>query len=664
MEVAFDCALNYARNHINGKDYSRECDYAKCDYSCEGIMMEDVINGIPEEKLDNSTYQLYYISPKTSEIRKKIEKLLRQNINMDVADIIKNLEDHGYSDWQVITALLNLLNTQEETDVTLDRFLDVYSQSTVKKIVNIVTSMFATDFYVSLQDLKTSMNYTEFEILSAMSLLITENIPVINKYGFSCYVREENNIYFLVDNLSSSTNFFSGYYTQYPVATSYKSFEDIVTQNIYPKTMVTLISDLFECKDEKSFSSKIRILPVYIQQIIIEATIVADEQDLKMNKQTRKYILDYFKGYIKKVDDTWVITLQEKEGIIRCKKVNEDFSEWTNCDKSILTSLKLYEEKKKEKMKRENPYGLVGKYNPENGKFCILDFLKEEESNRKIQGKKKIRKVDTRASNTGTVCSEGGWKLPELLNIVINRLKIPPSDKFMVNKTKEEMIKIALTNDRADKIRQVFSEDEIKSMKTKKLRRALYWGLPPNMGGKRTTKTICENIKTFLEEEGFLEIDVQCGVQGKNKTGVVGVKKAQQSYRFKMVIPADNANKAGQTETENKEIKAMFNHCYKTDKMENYNGNVWIIAYLRKTVAFIIIQNDIIVKACVAANYRRQKIPKDVMRELTKQAKVSILEVPNYVSNYAALIRTYKGYGFTKVIKNDGKVTLLEYTED
>ena len=39
-ESAFDCALNYDRNHITGYDNQRECDYQSCDYDCYEVPAE------------------------------------------------------------------------------------------------------------------------------------------------------------------------------------------------------------------------------------------------------------------------------------------------------------------------------------------------------------------------------------------------------------------------------------------------------------------------------------------------------------------------------------------------------------------------------------------------------------------------------------------------
>ena len=68
MESSVDCQINYKRNVKSDVDYSRDCEYNKCEYKCEGI---DNLN--PE--LDYSTSNLYYTE--TKNIIKEIRKLFR-----------------------------------------------------------------------------------------------------------------------------------------------------------------------------------------------------------------------------------------------------------------------------------------------------------------------------------------------------------------------------------------------------------------------------------------------------------------------------------------------------------------------------------------------------------------------------------------------------------
>ena len=51
-----------------------------------------------------------------------------------------------------------------------------------------------------------------------------------NKYGFSCYLRENNNLYFLVDNITYPNNFDIVYYVKNPATKELLNFSIILDQ--------------------------------------------------------------------------------------------------------------------------------------------------------------------------------------------------------------------------------------------------------------------------------------------------------------------------------------------------------------------------------------------------------------------------------------------------
>lgn len=93
-ESSFDCQLTYLRNYLpEFRDGSRECDYQKCEYQCDGIT--DIA---PE--IDYSTYNLYYPPDLSNEI---LEILKSQKSFLYLQGIpelisIENLTKSGKSD--------------------------------------------------------------------------------------------------------------------------------------------------------------------------------------------------------------------------------------------------------------------------------------------------------------------------------------------------------------------------------------------------------------------------------------------------------------------------------------------------------------------------------------------------------------------------------------
>lgn len=55
MECAFDCQLNYDRNRFYNNDNTRECNYQLCEYTCDGINLNNKI-------IDYSSYNILYFN--------------------------------------------------------------------------------------------------------------------------------------------------------------------------------------------------------------------------------------------------------------------------------------------------------------------------------------------------------------------------------------------------------------------------------------------------------------------------------------------------------------------------------------------------------------------------------------------------------------------------
>lgn len=105
-EAAWDCSLTYKRNHIEGEDGKRECDYRSCDYECIGVPKE-LIDSV-DEKLDLSTYQLYY-----SEIIKvvidELEKIFMTKFSLFYEEIEFMFVDK-YTKFEILSSLQKITN--------------------------------------------------------------------------------------------------------------------------------------------------------------------------------------------------------------------------------------------------------------------------------------------------------------------------------------------------------------------------------------------------------------------------------------------------------------------------------------------------------------------------------------------------------------------------
>lgn len=665
MESAFDCALNYLRNHVNGTDGSRECDYTSCDYKCDGIGMAMIQEGLDNKDMDYSTYQLYYANPNIRQIHRRIEQLFRQNINTDLQSIINNLSKE-FSEWEVKNALQSLVDFEEGEDLSYLGFLKVYSRSSVQKIIRDIELMFRTHFRLGLDTIMESFTeYTEFEIITALRTIINKSIVITNKYGFKCYLKEENNVYFLVDSLTASDSLFSEYYTKYPVVLMDKTYKQLVKE-ICVKLAPKLIKKLCKVKDRKQFAKIIKLIPPRVQEVFIESSLIAKNKNVNKNAFLRDLILEYFDAYIKKINDVWTSTLlsegtvvdqcYEKLDVSRCYKEDED--EWKDCPEDFDNQIIQFEQEEEMKLREHSEHGIVGKINPRiEGAFCLIDLEKEKTA---IKANKKGD--DLRKKHTGKVCTRG-WKVIELIAIAINRLKIDPPDSFKSTDTLEKLYVMAKKN---AKLKNLFSEKDIDNMDRSELRRALFWTLPKSSGGRCQIKLICESITKWLTDRGEILKDQQCGVTVKNKKGKTTKKDAlkkglpKRAYRIERVVYANDKERfKGYA----KDISKVMDYCLGVKRYRpEVNKDVWYLAFSGKLLAGLIVisEKGKMLHACMAQNfYNRPNIPAYTMGLLTAMAKVKTVEIKKRDVDYSKKVRKFTKFGFEIIKDGERHLTMM-----
>lgn len=101
---AFDCQLNYWRNYQpNDKDYSKECDYELCEFTCS--------DPSPVGPVDYSTYDVYYPD---REIASVIQKILRYFLTHNSASINDMVKTFGNRKKIIIMALDRLISRRQK----------------------------------------------------------------------------------------------------------------------------------------------------------------------------------------------------------------------------------------------------------------------------------------------------------------------------------------------------------------------------------------------------------------------------------------------------------------------------------------------------------------------------------------------------------------------
>lgn len=369
-----------------------------------------------------------------------------------------------------------------------------YNSPNVRKIANDIVKIFRNHFNLDLDTIISFFpSYSRFEIISTLRTVINESKVITNKYGFPSYLKEENNIFFLVDSLSVIGDYSSKYYTKNPNVYTEQTFSKIINKmkrDSYPR----IVRQLQDVRTEKELQRSMVKLPLQIQEDFIEGSLLAREQNIQINVQMRDLILEYFKKFYQNIDGVWVSTLlYEDTDILRCmKNLN-----WEDCEEEYIGMLGEERGRKRAQLE-QNTYGYYGIYNRELDQFCIRDVSGD------------VGEQDQRKIPSGRRCVN--WDRVKLTQMVIDVIAIDPPEKDKYTKQfKGKSRTDLLKSSRENKyLKVIFPPEREDSLSDEDLRRGLYWA------GKQR-KFVCEQLLAWFRNQDLYIEDSSCGTHQQEK---------------------------------------------------------------------------------------------------------------------------------------------------
>ena len=347
-EAAFDCALFRDRNYNPSlKDNSRECEYQKCNYTCDGITTYN-------SDIDYSTYNLYYS-------------------DKDVDNIISDIKFFFGIEFQTYTSTL------------------------------------ITNF--------NNKGYTTFVILKAINNMINTNTEIRNKYNIVSYLRESDNILYIIDTISMNAVFSQCSYTKLLAVKDSMSYSEALND--------LCIDMVCQNKSDKTYLNELSfLLKQYICEEFISHPEIADKN---------KHIKTFFKikGTNYTIDDT-----KYSKGMVK------------------IGSERLSPPKPVEIVEAEHGYS--GKYNDDF--FCI-------KSNKVVK--------DRREKPTGRTCP-ASWHVDQLCRIAVE-LELPYENNNNKYKNISTLKKPFILEEFKDLTKIKKHIEEFSKLEVENLRRILYY---------------------------------------------------------------------------------------------------------------------------------------------------------------------------------------------
>lgn len=421
-EASVDCELNFARNSVSdGVENGRDCEYQTCDYKC------DAKNNKPPSDL--STYQLYYTTTHVHSLRKKIMNILREDRHITFAQLVNKI---GSLDERDRSGKMISVDTEFRVKVELrgmpgspndfttpdsswmlhyDDYKKLHLGSIDQRLFEAISELFRVHFALDYATLKNligkTLNVRDFQLLFVLERSIRLNSRFRNKYGRVSYLREDHNLYFLVETISFEGTSLQGYYAKNPVILAGQNYENLVAK-LYTESLPKLANSLCEADntDDKVFAI-IRAFPIELQNDLLEGSIRAVELGRDEKRHLRDLIIQFFSGYVKKTADSFISTFLPDR--MRCFDSRKKI--WIDCPENVKASL---EEQDVEHLSQleHHKFGWYGLINPSSGAFCLKETketeatrVKEQNAKRISAGKAPLKPDDKRCVAKGKQCT-------------------------------------------------------------------------------------------------------------------------------------------------------------------------------------------------------------------------------------------------------------------
>ncbi|HMP28461.1 MAG TPA: hypothetical protein PKD85_02605 [Saprospiraceae bacterium] len=378
-EVSYDCGLFYKRNVLETDvDGSRECDYQKCKYKCDGLETNkkypDDPYRLPKTELDYSTFNLLYSEPYVKIMIDSIVELFRNYFSLDI--------------------------------YAIQQLLDITDENRIPTLIE------------------------------ALDIIIDTRIEIRDRFGFGQYLKEDGNVYFLDTKISGTSRYLESVYVENPLVSEITSLESLV-DIMELQNDVEPIKEF--CKDPSddtlnkiSYKSKIILLETAYKRKLLKESLTEAEDILleemgddiyTMSDDTSVHILysSEFKG------TSFDIAAKKLKASGEMKYFDMDDKEWKNMTDIDLENQYLEEIKlvdlEEDKLFENNKYNVYGIVSKKDNKFRIR--LKPEEGKR----------------TSGLVCSSHEESdLRDLF--VVNLKKFPKINSKYKKLEKEKLIQI------------------------------------------------------------------------------------------------------------------------------------------------------------------------------------------------------------------------------
>lgn len=267
------------------------------------------------------------------------------------------------------------------------------------RVVQLLQQVFLISTQFVLWDLLEALKneFTLFQLVQTLSFIIENKVPFTDKHGFSAYLAEHNNIFFLVNHLHQQPLSIDAFYVQH-----------LPLQLSEPETDPWLDKDLDVIETTQDMSRKtalITTLPFWVQELFIEYAVLAREKTVET--PIVEWVLRHYDSFIETRPNGKVVSVFMPD-IVRVFFKNK----WGTEEKETRNLHELSVEEFQAILERGK--GWLGTYKGKKNDFSIIDA-------RNVVDLSDLKK------RKGQHCST---RDQAQLELVVNELGIDPPESF------------------------------------------------------------------------------------------------------------------------------------------------------------------------------------------------------------------------------------------
>jgi len=339
-EASVDCALNRSRNVLpTDKPNTKECDYMdSCEYKCDLVDEKFYYSNWVGERIVD-TYNLYYAEREINIVKSAVRKAFGYKFAFDFEELYNYIKDD------------------------------------IRNIPSLV-------------------------LARALDNMIVNNDTIYNKFGIVNYLREDRNMFFLVDDPLEMPVFTSYYYSKEPSPEkSIGSYETILQYFQYDKIEDIINILIKNQNNEKILNSVFNNLSAEISQKFVEMFYIAKIRKSDKNKDLQNFILQKFSMFLKDINGNIISNIIP--GNIRVLEKGKLV--WDDINEEQIENLKSMKTDKLNEL-RNNPYR-------------IYAVITDKYTGKEVHKNLKLVEINEKKSYGGTSCSTTPYDLNTIVGV-------------------------------------------------------------------------------------------------------------------------------------------------------------------------------------------------------------------------------------------------------